>query len=533
MRKRVVIFFVMIMGCFCMGMVCVYRTSFGNTVREANLSHGTYKVDIAKFRGSIYDCNLDPFLYRDSEKIASVVPSMNSVVALENIFPPKRFQSICDLFSSGTPFKLEVGNIPLDSEDIKVFDVPKRYPENMLAPHIIGYVNDAGKGICGIEEAYDYFLGDVGSEISVRYKIDALGRMLKDNGGDVINTSCLKSRGLVLTIDKKIQAIAEKAARKFIRKGAVVIAEVPSCKIRACVSWPTFSCVHLEDALNATDSPFLDRALLAYNLGSVYKLVTAATALESGIGENFTFNCTGAYNIEGTNFHCDRGCAHGQENLEDAIAKSCNTYFVELSKKIKPEKLLEISNALGFGKELLIAENFSTDKGNLPAKDELTDAYALANLSFGQGTLLASPVQVVGMINAIASDGKYTIPSIVEGFVNENREYIQKNVNSPSSAFSAKTARCLRKCMIESVERGTSILGKPENCNAGAKTATAETGIMREDHLIVQTWYAGFFPSENPKYVAVVFVEDGESGGRSCAPVFKFIVDLLKSNGVF
>ena len=67
MRKRVVIFFVMIMGCFCMGMVCVYRTSFGNTVREANLSHGTYKVDIAKFRGSIYDCNLDPFLYRDSE----------------------------------------------------------------------------------------------------------------------------------------------------------------------------------------------------------------------------------------------------------------------------------------------------------------------------------------------------------------------------------------------------------------------------------------------------------------------------------
>ena len=86
--------------------------------------------------------------------------------------------------------------------------------------------------------------------------------------------------------------------------------------------------------------------------------------------------------------------------------------------------------------------------------------------------------------------------------------------------------------MRSSVEFGTSSQGKPEEGGAGAKTATAETGVKIGDEELDQAWYAGFYPAQNPKYVIVVFAEDGEGGGRSCGPVFKQIADQLHYKGM-
>lgn len=526
-HKRVVIFFITLMCNFCIGMICVYRISLGPSVRDVVANHGSYKVEIARFRGSIYDCNMEPLTYTTHEKIASVVPSIESINAFRNVLSDSVFQETLKQISSESPCKVKIGNMPIVSDDVKVFDVPVRFSDQEIAAHVLGYTDSSNEGVCGIEKAYNGYLSNTDSEISVSYKVDAMGKTLKSNGGDVTDTSYLKNKGVVLTIDKKIQSIAELAAKKFIQKGSIIITEIPSCKIRASVSVPTFSINDLESALSNPNSPFINRNTVAFNLGSVYKLITAATALENGVSENYSYTCTGAQELEGTNFHCSNGISHGPETLKEAIAKSCNTYFVDLSKKLKPEKLLEMSKAFGFGEKISISDNFETEAGELPELQNLSSSYELANLSFGQGDLLATPVQISGLINAIASEGEYAKPSLVEGLVNENRQYIKKNKIDFNRVISQKTAAYLKSCMVESVESGTSVLGRPETGGAGAKTATAETGIKKDEHFIYQTWFAGFFPKENPKYSVVVFVEDGESGGTTCAPIFKFIADKI------
>ena len=88
--------------------------------------------------------------------------------------------------------------------------------------------------------------------------------------------------------------------------------------------------------------------------------------------------------------------------------------------------------------------------------------------------------------------------------------------------------------MKASIEYGTSEKGKPENTTAAAKTSTAQTGIIEDGKKIDQSWFAGFFPYENPKYSIVILSEAGAGGGESCGPVFKEIAERMnKTVNVF
>ena len=139
---------------------------------------------------------------------------------------------------------------------------------------------------------------------------------------------------------------------------------------------------------------------------------------------------------------------------------------------------------------------------------------------------MATPVQIAAMINTIAADGKYTAPRLVEGLVSENLEWVQQNeAQKAVTVISKTTANKLQEYMKASVDYGTSAKGKPAAGGAGAKTATAETGIQVDEHTAEQSWYAGFYPADKPKYVIVVLTEDGNGGGTSCGPVFKQIAN--------
>ena len=83
--------------------------------------------------------------------------------------------------------------------------------------------------------------------------------------------------------------------------------------------------------------------------------------------------------------------------------------------------------------------------------------------------------------------------------------------------------------MKASMDYGTSSKGLPENISAGAKTSTAQTGIIEDGKRVEQSWFAGFFPYENPKYTVVILSEDGGGGGESCGPVFKEIAERMAS----
>jgi cell division protein FtsI/penicillin-binding protein 2 len=132
------------------------------------------------------------------------------------------------------------------------------------------------------------------------------------------------------------------------------------------------------------------------------------------------------------------------------------------------------------------------------------------------------------MVNAVASGGTYTQPYLYAGQVDEHLHFTETAQPRQSVRIvSARTASLLREFMKASVDSGTSRKGKPDYGTAGAKTATAQTGRYVNGVELDESWYAGFYPYENPKFTIVVFAEGGDGGGSTCGPVFREIADGL------
>lgn len=532
LEKRVVALFSFFMLSIFAMMLSVYSISQNNNywISEAVSKQGTYKLKVADFRGTIYDCRNNPLTGTEKTNIAAVIPNNDTINYMSSCLQPYQSKQLYKLMKNGKPFIFPISQRIKTTQGIDVFQVPKRYSHNQLAPHIIGYLNGSGEGVCGIEKSYDDYLSNTGASICIKYKVDALDRVLSGENRRIDDTSYLKTKGVVLTIDKQMQNIVQNAAKRYMNTGAILVVEVPSCKIRASVSMPGFSPDNISYCLKLENSPLLNRILCRYDVGSVFKLVTSAAALESEINTNLKYDCTGQIDIEGKTFHCFNNKAHGTIDIKDAVAQSCNTYFINLCKKIDPNVLLETAKKFGFGKSYNLAPGIFSNEGILPSQEALQNKRALSMLSFGQGELMATPVQIATMINTIASNGMYSEPTLVEGLINENFEYVSKSkTENPKRIISEATAKKLKEYMLASVEYGTSKRGKPSNLSAGAKTSTAQTGMKINGQQVIQSWYAGFYPFDKPKYCIVVLVENGVGGGESCGPVSKKIMDDIYS----
>lgn len=514
------------MSCICFIAFNLFSISKGEKLYTAATQQSSYKLKIADFRGNIYDCNNIPLVGNEKETVLAINPSVQTASALSKILSDEELKDIIELSKGGKPFTFKLKD-NIDIVGSNVFKVNSRYSKNKcIAQHIVGYLDSSLNGVCGVEKAFNEYLNEDKGEICVKYKVDALNRMIPGETVKCENTSYKQTKGVVLTIDKRLQEIAEIAADRYIKKGAILIAEVPTCKIRACVSMPDFSPSNIAKVLDDKNSPLINRPFYAYNLGSVFKLVTAAAALESGISENESFDCTGTVKVEDAEFHCFNGKAHKNINMEQALAYSCNGYFVEMAKRVGAKDMLKFSRLLGFGKSIELAPGMVSQKGNLPTLDQLNNIKTLSNFSFGQGSLLATPIQTLGLINTIASGGYYVKPQLIEGLVNENLEYTNKVVQpSKVRVFSKNNAEVLKRGMVASVEYGTGMKGKPQNEQAAAKTGTAQTGMKIDDRKVIQCWFAGFYPAENPKYSILVFAEDADGGGQSCGPAFRKIAN--------
>lgn len=529
MEKRVVAVFAGILLALFLCELNLYSTASGEELREAAQAQSQWTLDITETRGTIYDCRLQPLTGGKTRYVAAVVPGMESLAALNGIFSAGEMHDIRQLFEAGRPFLLEVPE-KVEAEGIDVFQVSERYREEPLAVHVLGYLDSEGNGMAGAERAYDAILKAGQGEVSVTYQVDALQRQMEGEGKSITNTAYKGTSGVVLTLDEKIQQLAEEAGSKYLKKGAVVIGEIPSCALRAVVSVPGYSPSDPSSSMEEEDSPFLNRAFSAYTVGSVFKLVSAAAALEYGIPSDTQYTCTGAIRVSSSYFHCFNGQSHGTETMKEAIANSCNTYFVNLMEGVPQTYFLNTARSLGFGKELELMPGCVSAAGVLPSIETLNLPKGLANVSFGQGELTATPIQITAMVNAIASGGVYAEPRLYEGIVDDSLEYLERSaVTEKTRVMSEETALFLQSCMLASAKEGTSKLGNPEDAGgAGAKTATAQTGRYKENgEEILQCWYVGFWPAENPRYVITVFEEDGEGGGATCGPVFKEIAEGL------
>ncbi|RKJ40577.1 penicillin-binding protein 2 [Acutalibacter sp. 1XD8-33] len=485
-----------------------------------------YQLDIAKSRGTIYDCALRPLTGGSHSWVAAVAPTIEAIGALETATGGKHRDRLALALENGKPFFLALDR-PVEHDCIDMFLVADRYGEEQPAPHVVGYLDSQGRGASGIELAMDDALDRSQGQLSVYYQVDALGRAIAGAKRMVADSMKETAGGVVAAIDLDIQQIVEEVSQT-LGQGAVVVTEVPNCEIRALASLPDFQPDRIGEAAQRKDSPLVNRAFQAYAPGSVFKLVTAAVELESG-QELKSFDCTGSLNAGGMLFQCFDGTAHGQVDLKGAIEKSCNCYFISAARAIGSQPILNMAYNLGLGVEQEFGRGLFTASGTLPQGESLTNFRALANFSFGQGDVTASPLQLCAMMNAIASDGVYRSPKLIAGLVDgEGSLTPHRPVTDVTlQAMSQKTARRLQDCLINAAENGTGARGAPENCVSGIKTGTAQTGRYENSQELSHFWYCGFLSDgSGPRYCITVLKESALESGDT-ARIFREIGERI------
>lgn len=294
-------------------------------------------------------------------------------------------------------------------------------------------------------KALDDLLAGTGAHDTLRCVVTAQGRLREGETPQLIQNDS-GAVGVQLTISRPVQRAAEAVAAETMTSGCILVLDVQTAAVRASVSVPGYDPDDLAASLGASDSPFLNRALESYAVGSVFKPVLAAAALEAGLSPEY--ECTGAVMVDGQIFRCAGGVPHGTVNLAEALEKSCNGYFVRLGQQLSAEMLLQTAEAFGFGRQIAVAGRLYADSGNLPTAQELAQSGQLANFSFGQGSFLASPVQVAAMMNAIACGGVYRTPFFVEGTVDETQAAVSEAFSQPQGKriLSEKRSMHCAKC---------------------------------------------------------------------------------------
>lgn len=517
--KRTVICFLTVTIFFftCILRVAVAATSDYSLVQ---LKQCSYRLKAADLRGTIYDRNMVPLTNAETKIIAAVSPTPRAVTAISGVLSGEALDSVLERLKAGKPVLCEVPE-KIDCDGIYCTEVYIHNSSETPAVHLVGYTDSDSHGVTGLEKAYDELLYS-DSEAAFVFSKSGNGDILEGAGAEIENDTSVTAGGVVSAIDINIQQIAENAATS-IKKGAVVIADSENSKIRAMVSVPYYDCTNVAEYLSSADSPLLNRALAAYNVGSVFKPCIAAAGIESGKG-NFSYTCTGGCEIVDRTFKCHKRDGHGLMTLESGLANSCNTYFYNFAFLIGGEKLYNTASALGFGRATDICDGLSASAGSMPKRESLSNIAYLANFSIGQGELLTSPVSMLNLYCAVASDGAYNEPSVVEGTVKDGT-YTPYNNGGRTRVMKKETAEQIRKYLLSVIEEGTGTSAKPMTVSAAGKTATAQTGKFQNGTEICEGWFCGFFPAESPKYTVVVFSENISEQSETCGEVFAKIAD--------
>lgn len=527
MKRKAHAVFLLLIVFFGAAVVSLTRVSGGAEYVAAAQKQSLYELDIATARGMIYDKDLTPLLGEETHIVAAVAPTIEAIGALEKATDGKYRQRLASALESGKPFLMELEQ-PVKHPCIDIFSVTQRYREDQLAPHVIGYVDSLGAGVSGVELAMNDVLEEYGGSAAVYYQVDALGRVVAGGEREVYDTLSDLKGGVALTLDSKLQQEAEDAA-ELLKKGAVVVTEAPNCEIRALASVPTYSPADLGKVTSQKDGPLVNRAFCAYAPGSVFKIVSAACALENGLSAK-QFHCTGSVNAGGLMFHCIDGDAHGPVNLRGALMQSCNCYFINCARSLGGQSILSMAYNLGLGAEQEFGRGLFSDSGALPSAETLENTRALANFSFGQGETEVTPVQMCGLLNAVVSDGVYASPKLIAGTVSKKLELLPNQPVTEKSVqvMSQNTAKTLQTYLESTVEEGTAKAGRPTGMTAGAKTGTAQTGVYEKGEELLHFWYCGYVKTKDgPTYCVSVLAESTPSDHGAAAQVFRRVAESL------
>lgn len=519
--KRSIISFILIIAMFLSAVLRVSIISMGK-YSEANSKFTTFKtINVCRLRGTIYDCNMMPITNASSKTVAAVSATPEAIISITSQLKGKELDDVLEKLKINSPVVCTV-NGNGRCEGLTTTQIYNHTEEQIPACHVIGYTDSTGHGITGLEKAYDDLLYS-DKWVKAVFQIDGKGGALRGIEPYFENDMSIVNDGVVTTLDINIQNIVDKISAQ-LNSGCVIVADVHTGKIRALSSVPSFDINNISESLEQKNSPMLNKALACYNVGSVFKPCVAATAIENDFS-NHIFNCEGKLQIVDRNFRCHKLDGHEQMNLCNSLAQSCNCYFYDLAIKMGGEKIYKKAASLSITSDIYIANNLCAKHGSLPDVNNLQNIGTLANFSIGQGNLTASPISMLNLYLAIAGDGSYRLPSIVEKTIKSGKEYAYEMQN-PTKVMKESTAKTLRDYLKSVISEGTGEEAKPQYVLAAGKTATAQTGRYYENGKeITNSWFCGFFPADKPDYVVIV-MSDNESE-VSTTSIFAQIADEI------
>ena len=340
---------------------------------------------------------------------------------------------------------------------------------------------------------------------------------------------------VVLTIDPELQELAyQELSASSTGRGSVVALNPQTGEILAMATSPSFDPNNIDenypDLASAEDAPLVDRATQSlYPPGSVFKVITAAAALEAGVRPEDKFFDSGAYELPGYTVHNFQDKDYGEVTFTRALAYSINVVFAKIAVTIVgAERLTEMALNFGFGDPY---DDFpipvSGSSVNSLPPDQWTTG-TLAQTAFGQGEVQTNSFEMALVAAAIANDGKMVEPRIVREVRSPDGIILDKPTPSISRrALPADTAATLNEMMQQVIIQGGLTEAEIEGIKVAGKTGTAESG-----NGLPHSWWITFAPADDPKIAMCVMIENGGRADRGALPVAARLMRAYLEEGV-
>ena len=455
--------------------------------------------------------------------------------------------------------KLELPGIVITVEPIR------DYVEGERASHLIGYLSEISPeelqsaafpdnsvgdfiGKFGVEKAYElYFHGKRG----IRHvEVNALGQLTR-----VLKTEEARpGKNIYLTLDIRLQRIAESLLAGKVgtalamdpSNGDILAMGVsPAFDPNAFVEGMTYE--SWNELVSNQFRPLENKAIQGqYPPGSIYKIVAAIAGLEEGvITEHGKLFCPGSYKYGNRTFRCWKRRGHGFMNATEALAQSCDVYFYQVGERLGVDRLAKYAEACGLGSPTGI--NLDREaRGLVPSKGWKLDRLGVPwqggetlSVVIGQGFNLVTPIQMLGLISAVANGGIRYKPLVIRRieFPGGLPVKTQAPVSLGRLPASENTLRIVKKGLMDAVNKptGTGWIARIAGVDVAGKTGTAQVVRMAEDDedepieskLLRHRdhgWFIAFAPAEEPRVAVAVLIEHGGHGSTAAGPIAREMI---------
>ncbi|MDI3480491.1 MAG: penicillin-binding protein 2 [Tepidanaerobacteraceae bacterium] len=446
----------------------------------------------------------------------------------------------------------------------------RNYLYGNIGSHIYGYVGEINQQELKSLKDKGYRPGDLVGKMGLEKELEPYLKG-KDGGQQVEVTSAgkpIKVLGeeppvpgdtVYLTIDARLQQVAENALREQLiklqtdkfhpfpnaKKGAVVVLNVKTGEVLAMVSIPDFdpnmfargiTQKEWQSIINNPLRPMINTAISeTYPPGSVFKMVTATAALEEKVTtESEIIHCSGVYWTIAPKKDWKPG-GHGNVNIVKALAQSCNIFFYEMGRRLGIDNIEKYAKMYGLGK-LTGIELPAEKAGTVAGRDYKSSVFKrpedkkwypaeTLDAAIGQGYHSYTPLQIADYVAAIANNGYWMKPHIIKSIVDADGNVVLEKKPEVAGKLnvSAKTFEIIKKGMKGVVSPGGtaySVFAKFP-IPLGGKTGTAQWNTSKTPH----GWFVAFAPFDDPQIAISVFIEQAGSGGSTCGPVAKAILE--------